>query len=142
MVAVKRKPKRRVHREWFRCVERGGRKSCPTCKAKIEPGEHIWSWGEYVRAKFRHIEDVCKNCWDALVVKLKDHAADCGCSFELEARGASRPTWLTMENVSDDKPLVCGSDLNGVRVSGEEVGQVVLEVAAESRNRDRVGTVG
>jgi transposase len=98
MGVVARKPKKRVHREWFRCVDRGGRKSCPNCKAKLEPGELIWSWGEYVRAKFRHIEDVCKNCWGELVEKLKAHAGDCGCTFELEVRGAPRPAWLTMEH--------------------------------------------
>lgn len=90
-------PKPRVHREWFRTVERGGRKSCPSCRAKLEPGEWIWSWGEYVRAKFRCIRDVCKNCWPEVQKRLKDHAGDCGCVFELEARGASRPAWMTME---------------------------------------------
>lgn len=97
MVAAAGKPKVRTHREWFRCVERGGRKSCPECRQKLAPGEWVWSWGQYVRAKFRHIKDVCKNCWPDLVKELKDHAAGCGCAFELEARGAPRPPWMTME---------------------------------------------
>lgn len=103
---TKRKPKQRVHREWFRTVSRGNRKSCPTCRAKLEAGEWIWSWGEYRYGKFRAIKDVCKACWPKLAVDLNDHTAECGCAVELEARGASRPAWMNLECTMQPKKVV------------------------------------
>jgi hypothetical protein len=96
MPRLAKKPKPRVHREWFKPVSRGGRKSCPTCRAKLEPGESIWSWGEYVYGKFRAIRDVCKNCWSGLVSDLKAHTDDCGCTVELVPYHAAKPAWMTL----------------------------------------------
>lgn len=90
------KTKERVHREWFRPVERGGRKSCPNCKAKLEPGESIWAWGEYIRAKWHTVQDVCKTCWPTVRVKLLAHKKDCGCVFILVPYHSALPDWMTL----------------------------------------------
>jgi len=92
----KKAPKQRIHREWFRRVDRGGRKSCSGCGAKLEPGESIFSHGEYVCAKFRRIQDVCKSCWPSVAKKLKEHVAGCGCVFELMVCGSPQPAWLSL----------------------------------------------
>lgn len=111
MPKVAKKPKQRVHREWLRVVSRGNRKSCPTCKAKLEPGEWIWSWGEYRYGKFRAIRDVCKTCWPNLAADLTDHTAECGCAVELVARGASKPAWMNLEcNVKAKKVVLIKPD--------------------------------
>lgn len=92
-------PKQRIHREWFRPVERGGRKSCPSCKAKLELGEWIWSWGEYHNAKWHNVQDVCKSCWPKVAERLRTHQTDCpdNCVIELVCREAPKPTWMTLE---------------------------------------------
>lgn len=89
--------KQRTHNEWFRPVQRGGRKSCPTCKVKLEPGERIWCWGEYVHGKWHNVQDVCKACFPDILPKLKEHEDECGCTFELVAYCESLPEWLTLE---------------------------------------------
>jgi len=109
-------PKPRVHREWFRTVELGGRKSCPTCGTRLEPGESIWSWGEYVRAKWRTITHFCKQDWEdrlhegahpqfgqysyvqkGIKSELLQHAGGCGCEFELVGyQGQKLPEWMTL----------------------------------------------
>lgn len=94
-------PKARSHNEWFRTVELGGRKSCPECRAKLEAGEWIWSWGEYVRAKFHRIRYVCKACWPDVRDRLNSHTADCGCTVDIVCRGAPRPPWMTLEEAKD-----------------------------------------
>lgn len=88
----------RVHNEWFRQVDRGGRKSCPSCRAKLEPGEKIWSWGEYLRAKWHSVKDVCKNCWPEVRKRLLAHEKDCpeNCTIELCGRGDQLPHWMTL----------------------------------------------
>ena len=89
------KPK--VHREWFRSVSFGGRKSCPECHAKLLPGEWIWTWGEYRNAKFRAIQHFCKSCWPTIRLLLVEHADECGCNFEFCIKGGSiQPDWLTL----------------------------------------------
>lgn len=91
-------PKNRVHNEWFRPVSCGGRKSCPNCKAKLAPGESIWSWGNYVIAKWRTIMHFCKDCFpNDVAKKLTDHTDECGCSVQFITKGAPRPEWLTVE---------------------------------------------
>lgn len=89
--------KQRLHREWFRAVELGGRKSCPTCHAKLEPKEWIWSWGQFINAKFRLIRYCCKSCWKTVQSDLYKHARDCGCSFELVAKHAPKPSWMMFD---------------------------------------------
>lgn len=88
--------KPRVHNEWFRTVGLGGRKTCPNCRALIEPGEKIWSWGEYVRAKWRTVMHFCKNCYGSHVkAPLFDHTKDCGCTVELVGYGGETlPQWF------------------------------------------------
>lgn len=89
--------KTRVHREYFRAVDRGGRTTCPHCSAPLAEGERIWSLGEYVRIKFRHRRDVCKACWPALAAELAAHVTGCGCAVELVTMKSPRPAWLPAE---------------------------------------------
>lgn len=90
--------KPRVHNEWFRSVSLGNRKSCPSCGDKLEPGEKVWSWGEYVRAKWRTVMHFCKHCYEKSVcAPLLAHAGPCGCKIELVAYGGERlPEWLVL----------------------------------------------
>ncbi len=91
-------PKTRQHNEWFRTVSLGGRRSCPTCKCKLEPGESVWTWGEYIRAKWRNIGHFCKACWETEVAgRLRDHTGDCGCTVNLVMYHAIRPDWMTLD---------------------------------------------
>ena len=97
------KSKDRVHREWFRSVM-PKRKSCPNCGEKLLPGEQIWSWGEYVRAKWRTVQHFCKLCFPAIQQALQQHAGGCGCKFELVMyRGESQPEWLVLNSDLDSK---------------------------------------
>ena len=91
--------KPRIHNEWFRPVQRGNRKSCPNCHAKLEPGEQVWYWGEYVNAKWRNVQDICKNCWPGIVPKLLEHERQCpdNCTITLVGYGGyGLPSWLKL----------------------------------------------
>lgn len=90
------KTKQRLHREWFRPVLRGNRKSCPSCGEKLR-GEQIWCHGEYVNAKWRNVEDFCRRCWDGVRAKLLAHAGPCGCQFELVGYHTGLPWWLSLK---------------------------------------------
>ena len=85
-----------IHREWFRPVSLGNRKSCPECKAKLPPGESIWSWGEYQYAKWRTVQYLCRSCWPAVEKRLLKHRLDCGCDFELVGYHTTLPAWLAL----------------------------------------------
>ena len=88
--------KQRQHNEWFRTVSLGGRKSCPTCGAKLN-GEPIWSWGEYVRAKWRTVKHFCKECAAKEVLQpLAAHADGCGCVVNLTSNCDRLPEWLVL----------------------------------------------
>lgn len=90
--------KQRMHNEWFRTVSLNNRKSCPCCKKKLEQGEAIWSWGNYVCAKWRTITHFCKNCFDNEVAnRLKSHTDECGCTVQIVIRDSKSPEWLTLE---------------------------------------------
>lgn len=96
------KVKVRVHNEWFRTVSLGNRKSCPTCSAKLPAGESVWSWGEYVRAKWHTVKHFCVNCFEDQVRKpLVSHAGPCGCQIQLQFRGETQPDWFTL---ADPRP--------------------------------------
>jgi hypothetical protein len=92
------KPKQDIHREWFRTVSCGNRKSCPNCKVKLEPDESIWSWGNYIRAKWHTIGNFCKNCYEERVAKpMIAHSGPCGCVFEYVGyQGTKLPTWMVL----------------------------------------------
>jgi hypothetical protein len=95
--------KQRLHREQFRTVSCGGRKSCPSCKKKLGNGESIWSWGEYLYGKRRTVDYFCKECFPEIRQKLVHHAGGCGCQFELVGyQGTVLPSWLTLE----ERPVV------------------------------------
>lgn len=74
------------------------RKSCPTCKAKLEEGEWVWSWGEYVNAKWHTVTHFCKSCYRGNVQqRLIVHRNECGCDFNLVGyQGEELPEWLTL----------------------------------------------
>ena len=105
-----RSARQRVHREWFRRVDRGGRKSCSNCRAKLLPGESIWSWGEYVNAKWRNVQDLCMNCWPEVRQRLLAHKAECGCAFELIGYHSTKPSWMIMEETTDVAAIQCGAE--------------------------------
>jgi hypothetical protein len=90
------------HNEWFRTVSLNGRKSCPSCRAKLAEGERVWSWGEYVIGKWRTVMHFCKECYTTDVVPpLQRHLDDCGCAFNfIGYQGEKLPEWLT-------PPVVC-----------------------------------
>lgn len=91
--------KPRVHNEYFRTVLLGGRKSCPYCKVKLESGEKVWSWGEYVRAKWYTVRYLCKACYPSARELLVQHSKGaCQCTIVLQRYGAEQlPAWLTLE---------------------------------------------
>jgi len=72
------------------------RKSCPTCKAKLESSEFIWSWGEYHNARFRSITHFCKSCFsDNVLAPMAKHTDECGCVIAFRRRGSiPMPAWL------------------------------------------------
>lgn len=86
----------RTHREWFRPVARGGRKSCTACGARLADDESIWSWGEYHNARWHSVADFCKECFENVRRRLVDHAGGCGCQFELVGKGCKLPPWLAL----------------------------------------------
>ncbi len=96
-------PKQRNHNEWFRHVLLGGRKSCPHCRQRLPEGEMIWSWGEYVNARFRLIRHLCVACWPRTAKALKAHTGDCGCTVALCSASGSGPLpdWMTL-NVPEE----------------------------------------
>lgn len=100
--------KQRNHNEWFRSVSLRGRKSCPSCKEKLQPGEKIWSWGEYVHGKWRTVDHFCKSCFQENVKsRLTGHSVDCGCSITLVGYGGGElPEWLTLLSPEDEERIV------------------------------------
>lgn len=100
-----RKMKVRTHNEWFRPVSLGNRKSCPTCCLKLLPEESVWSWGEYVRAKWRTVAYFCKQCFESRVrTPLVAHGGDCGCEINLVGYHCKLPDWLALP----EKEEACG----------------------------------
>lgn len=90
-------PKQRTHNEHFRPVSLGGRVTCPACKVRLSPGESLWSWGEYVNAKWRTVMHFCPKCFPTQVLgPLTDHVKGCGCKVELVVHHHVTPDWLTL----------------------------------------------
>jgi hypothetical protein len=90
------KQEQRTHNEWFRTVSLGGRKSCPNCGCKLLGGS-VWSWGEYVNAKWRTVKHFCRECYPTEVHgPLVKHTGECGCAVTLVGRGERLPTWLSL----------------------------------------------
>lgn len=93
-----RQAKQRVHREWFEPIKAGGRKSCPACKVRLAPGESVWRWFEYHVARQHNVMHFCRECFPGRVAtRLRSHAAECGCTFELTGYRAGLPDWLSLE---------------------------------------------
>lgn len=91
--------KQRTHNEWFRTVSLGKRKSCPSCKQKLDKGESIWSWGNYISGKWHTVLHFCKECYgEKCKQELFSHRTECGCDFELVGySGETLPEWLNLE---------------------------------------------
>ncbi len=87
--------KQRIHREWFRPVSLGNRKSCPDCHAKLH-NDCIWSWGEYVNGKWRTIQYFCRGCFPSIQERLLWHGEGCGCIFELVGYHCLLPLWISL----------------------------------------------
>lgn len=86
-----------VHNVYFRTVSLGNRKSCPSCKVKLPVGEKLWSWGEYQRGKWYTVQHFCSQCFAEVRARLKGHAFQCRCSFNLVGYcGEQLPVWLTL----------------------------------------------
>ena len=96
--------KQRIHNEYFRTVSLSHRKSCPTCKEKLLPGESIWSWGEYIFAKWRTVRYFCKCCYPEVQRDLTVHREECGCDFNLIMYGGEQqPEWLELPECTVSK---------------------------------------
>lgn len=83
---------KRKHNEWFHKVK------ATTCECGTKKTE-VWTWGVYVRGKFRSILRCCEVCFDTRVVpRLTSHAAQCGCAFTLVSRHGSGalPAWIKL----------------------------------------------
>ena len=86
------KIKQRVHNEWFNKVK------ATTCECGTKKTE-VWTWGEYVNARFRAILRCCAACFKERVLpRLKAHTDDCGCTFELKPTTGSGPlpAWISL----------------------------------------------
>lgn len=114
--------KTRVHNEWFRPVTLGNRKSCPTCNAKLPPGESIWSWGEYHVGKWRTVKHFCVNCYLGEVQRpMLMHRIDCGCEFAIKMYHSVQPHWLRFEiaKVDDHIKAVVPSIFGRMTIFGQ-----------------------
>lgn len=78
--------------------EESNRKSCPTCRRKINPlTDSIWSWGEYHNAKWRTVKHFCEKCYSEEVLPLLiEHRNECGCDFNLIGYRCELPGWLRL----------------------------------------------
>lgn len=78
---------------WFRPVLMGGRKSCPTCKAKLD-GESIWTLGEYIRVRWHTVEYFCRQCFPNVRVGIESAERRNGCTYEYVGQHCTLPDWL------------------------------------------------
>lgn len=93
--------------------EESRRKSCPSCKERLEKDEWVWSWGEYVNAKWRTVRHFCKHCFPEVRRDLQVHRDDCGCNFNLICKDSIEcPSWLRLDydcdQCKDALELRCG----------------------------------
>lgn len=88
-------PKLRQHNQYFRTVTA---RTC-NCGAQYKEGGHVWSWGEYVRAKWYTVKWFCEKCFHYEVKDLlTGHTDTCGCKVNLVGyQGQQLPEWLTLE---------------------------------------------
>jgi hypothetical protein len=88
--------KQRTHNEYFRQVSLGNRKTCPCCKQRLN-GKPIWSWGNYINAKWHTVQHFCERCYPEVRERLQLHQAECGCDFQfIGYQGVKLPSWLTL----------------------------------------------
>ncbi len=78
------------HNEWFRLITK------TTCECGIR-NTVVYSWGEYVHAKWRTISHVCEFCFPQVINRLLSHSNQCGCTITLVGyRGQKLPDWLKL----------------------------------------------
>ena len=87
--------KQRVHREWFR----------PLTKTTCDCGQRnvqVWSWGNYIRARWNTVKHFCQGCFnDQVVSDLRKHTGECGCTIQLVPYHCQLPAWLTLNPACD-----------------------------------------
>lgn len=76
---------------YLRIVKLNNRKSCPTCKTKLDEDQSIYSSGEYIRAKWRNIENFCQHCFPQLNKKLRNEFDNLGYKGY---QGCKIPSWI------------------------------------------------
>jgi hypothetical protein len=82
--------KARQHNEWFKLIVK---RTCSCGQKKTD----VYSWGEYIAARWNTIDYVCESCFPQIVNRLLSHAQDCGCEFNLIGyRGTILPAWLKL----------------------------------------------
>lgn len=79
------------------------RKSCPACLKKLPTNEAIYSYGEYIRAKWNTFTYGCVNCFDTcakpMMVKYKNET---GREINIIGyQGAQIPEWLKLDSTQD-----------------------------------------
>lgn len=97
MPALKQQRKSRrdppPHNEWFRTVDdkvcECGRRTSRTYRnkplAESEQCQQVYSWGQYVIAKWRTIYHFCEHCaLEKIEPVLSNHIAECGCSVSFQ----------------------------------------------------------
>lgn len=58
---------------YIRTVKLNNRKTCPTCRNKLEKFELIYSSGEYINCKWNNIGYFCIKCFNELDSKLRNN---------------------------------------------------------------------
>jgi hypothetical protein len=90
--------KQRTHNEWFRPIARKAK--CSTCNHVIDKDDCLWSWGEYVNAKWRTVKHFCQHCFvEQVQTPLVEHTNGCGCEVTICFKGINHnniPDWLTL----------------------------------------------
>lgn len=81
---------------YIRSVSCKHRKSCPTCKVKLPPGEQIYSSGSYARMKWYTVNHFCKQCYNEVIKDTAQEYCDShGAMVHVHMyKGERRPFWL------------------------------------------------
>lgn len=75
-------------------VSRSGRKTCPTCKSKLNK-KSIYSQGEYINAKFKLCgPDFCYYCCSEFVDSIRQYEKTSGRRVFIECRYGAIPKYL------------------------------------------------
>jgi hypothetical protein len=100
-----------MHNEYFRTVN-AVRCDCGRLIKKVRHGketgtiDQVWSWGEYVNARWHTVIWFCELCWEHRAKRrLLAHSDTCGCDFRLNGYGGEKlPEWLTIDETNTVSP--------------------------------------